>query len=67
MHFEEQLADIRSNEAAYRLAIENRGSTPMLIRSLTPRLPTVSHSSKFATPPNAQSSSRTHRFVKTSP
>jgi hypothetical protein len=35
---EEQLADVRSSEIAYRFTAENRGSKTVLLRSLTPRV-----------------------------
>ncbi len=38
LQLEEQLSDLRSNEIAYRFAADNKGTTPVQIRSLTPRM-----------------------------
>lgn len=39
MHLEEQLSDTRSNEAAYRLKVENLGATSVDLLNLSPRIP----------------------------
>src|SRR2546421_8329859 len=39
MQLEEQLSDARSNEVAYRLKIENLGSSALNLLTLTPRIP----------------------------
>lgn len=36
---EEQLSDIRSNQIAYKLTIENAGADPLHLLSVEPRVP----------------------------